>query len=164
MSCPLLLTKCILLGDECCPSAQGVVQSLDVCASGLRPTAGILCREFLGKLAEVVGANMAELGSQRAASAADGTGKAAVYELEKKLAELEAGTVVEPYTGEDLKEILKAAEVHCMPLCFTQKPCMCAHMEVHLLHVGHHLSTITHSISWHLGIHESHFPRSSSKS
>jgi hypothetical protein len=54
---------------------------------------------------------MAELGRQRAASAAAGSGKAAVYELEKKLAELEAGTVLEPYTGEDLKEGLKAAEV-----------------------------------------------------
>lgn len=59
---------------------------------------------------------MAELGRQRAASAAAGSGKAAVYELEKKLAELEAGTVLEPYTGEDLKEGLKAAEV-CIIFC-----------------------------------------------
>ncbi len=73
-------------------------------------------REFLEKLAAIVGANMAELGRQRAASAAAGSGKAAVYDLEKKLAELEAGTVLEPYTGEDLKESLKAAEV-CIMLC-----------------------------------------------
>ena len=73
-------------------------------------------REFLEKLAAIVGANMAELGRQRAASAAAGSGKAAVYELEKKLAELEAGTVLEPYTGEDLKEGLKAAEV-CIIFC-----------------------------------------------
>ncbi|DBA78024.1 TPA: hypothetical protein ACH3X2_008002 [Trebouxia sp. C0005] len=66
-------------------------------------------REFLEKLAAVVGANMAELGRQRAASAAAGAGKAAVYGLEKTLAELEIGTVLEPYTGEDLKEGLKAA-------------------------------------------------------
>ncbi|DBB04446.1 hypothetical protein WJX77_006340 [Trebouxia sp. C0004] len=67
-------------------------------------------REFVEKLAAIVGANMAELGRQRAASAAAGAGKAAVYDLEKKLAELEAGTVLEPYTGEDLKESLKAVE------------------------------------------------------
>ena len=70
-----------------------------------------LCRELLSKLADIVGRNMAELGQQRAAAAAGAAGKAAVYELEKKLAQLESGTVLEPYTGEDLKEILKAAEV-----------------------------------------------------
>lgn len=73
-------------------------------------------REFLEKLAAVVGANMAELGRQRAASAAAGAGKAAVYGLEKTLAELEIGTVLEPYTGEDLKEGLKAASV-CIIFC-----------------------------------------------
>ena len=73
-------------------------------------------REFLEKLAAIVGANMAELGRQRAASAAAGAGKAAVYDLEKKLADLEATTVLEPYTGEDLKEGLKAAEV-CIIFC-----------------------------------------------
>ncbi len=78
-------------------------------------------REFLEKLAAIVGANMAELGRQRAASAAAGSGKAAVYDLEKKLAELEAGTVLEPYTGEDLKEGLKAAEV-CIISC--RWPCL----------------------------------------
>ena len=70
-----------------------------------------LCRHLLGKLADIVRANMAELGSQRAAFAAAGTGKEAVVAVEKQVAQLEAGTVLEPYTGEDLKEILKAAEV-----------------------------------------------------
>ena len=54
---------------------------------------------------------MAELGSRRAAGAAGAGGRAGVYEVEKKLAQLESGTVLEPYTGEDLKETLKAAEV-----------------------------------------------------
>ena len=54
---------------------------------------------------------MAELGSQRAAAAADAAGKAAVYKLERDLSALESSIVLEPYTGEDLKEILKAAEV-----------------------------------------------------
>lgn len=74
----------------------------------------VVCRELLGRLAEVVGSNMAELGSERAAVAAGGSGKAALYALEKTLAQLESGTVLEPYTGEDLKETLKAAEVHCL--------------------------------------------------
>lgn len=69
------------------------------------------CRQFLGKLAEVVAANMADLAAQRTEQAAAGSGKQAVFELEKRLAQLEAATVVEPYTGEDLKEALKAAEV-----------------------------------------------------
>ena len=54
---------------------------------------------------------MAELGSQRADFAAAGTGKEAVFGVEKAVAQLEAAIVLEPYTGEDLKEILKAAEV-----------------------------------------------------
>ena len=54
---------------------------------------------------------MAELTAQRSQAAAASSGKQAVYDLEKRLAQLEAGTVVEAYTGEDLKEILKAAEV-----------------------------------------------------
>lgn len=69
------------------------------------------CREFLGKLAEVVAANMAGLAAQRAERAASATGKQAVYDLEKALGQLESSNVLEPYTGEDLKEILKAAEV-----------------------------------------------------
>ena len=73
-------------------------------------------REFLEKLAAIVGANMAELGRQRAVSAAAGAGMAAVYDLERKLADLEASTVLEPYTGEDLKEGLKAAGV-CIIFC-----------------------------------------------
>ncbi len=90
-----------------------------MCTSILERSAAASCpphindayRDFLEKLAAIVGANMAELGRQRAASAAAGSGKAAVYDLEKKLTELEAGTVLEPYTGEDLKEGLRAAEV-----------------------------------------------------
>lgn len=58
-----------------------------------------------------MGSNMAQVGSQRAAAAAEAAGKAAVYQLEKDLAQLESSMVLEPYTGEDLKEILKAAEV-----------------------------------------------------
>lgn len=54
---------------------------------------------------------MAELGSQKAAAAAEAAGKEAVYKLEKDLSAVESSIVVEPYTGEDLKEILKAAEV-----------------------------------------------------
>ena len=72
------------------------------------------CRDFLERLAGIVGANMAELSNQRAASVAAGSGKAAVYELERALSQLEAGTVLEPYAGEDLKEIHKAAEVGLM--------------------------------------------------
>lgn len=58
---------------------------------------------------------MAEVGSQRAAAAAEAAGKAAVYKLEKDLSQLESSMVLEPYSGEDLKEILKAAEVCCAP-------------------------------------------------
>ncbi len=85
-------------------------------AASYLPCINDACREFVEKLAVIVGANMAKLGRQRAASAAAGSGKAAVYDLEKKLAELEAGTVLEPYTGEDLKESLKASEV-CIIFC-----------------------------------------------
>ena len=60
---------------------------------------------------------MAELGRQRAEAAAAGSGKAAVYDLEKRLADLDKGPVVEPYTGEDLKEIMKAAEVAYVLRC-----------------------------------------------
>ena len=54
---------------------------------------------------------MAALAAERAEQAAAASGKQAVYDLEKSLAQLEAATVLEPYTGEDLKEISKAAEV-----------------------------------------------------
>ena len=79
---------------------------------------------------------MAELGSERAAAAAEAAGKAAVYKLERDLSALESSIVLEPYTGEDLKEILKAAEVlHVPPDCgargglcrhTTLKLCLCA--------------------------------------
>ena len=79
---------------------------------------------------------MAELGSQRAAAAAEAAGKAAVYKLERDLSALESSIVLEPYTGEDLKETLKAAEVlHTPPTCsatggpcchITTKLCLCA--------------------------------------
>lgn len=71
----------------------------------------VVCRQFLGKLAEVVAANMAALAAERSEQAAAASGKQAVYDLETRLAQLEAATVLEPYTGEDLKEISKAAEV-----------------------------------------------------
>lgn len=77
-----------------------------------------MCREFLGKLCSIVGSNMAELGSQRAAAATEAAGKAAVYKLEKDVSVVESSMVLEPYTGEDLKEILKAAEV-------LHSPCHC---------------------------------------
>lgn len=72
---------------------------------------GFRRRDFLGKLASIVGSSMVELGRQRAAAAAGAGGRAGVYQVEKKLAQLDSGTVLEPYTGEDLKETLKAAEV-----------------------------------------------------
>ena len=75
----------------------------------------VQCRQFLGKLAEVVGSNMADLTAQLSQAAAAGTGKQAVYDLEKKLAQVEAGTVLEAYTGEDLKEISKTAEACTQP-------------------------------------------------
>lgn len=56
---------------------------------------------------------MAALAAERAEQAASADGKQAVYDLEKTLAQLESSTVLEPYTGEDLKETLKAAEVSC---------------------------------------------------
>ena len=94
------------------------------------------CREFLKKLCTIVGNEMAELGSQRAAAAAEAAGKAVVYKLERDLSAVESSIVLEPYTGEDLKEILKAAEVLHPPstcgargnLCCqtTAKPWLCA--------------------------------------
>ena len=65
----------------------------------------------LAKVCSIVGSNMAELGSQRAVAATEAAGKAAVYKLEKDLSQVESSMVLEPYSGEDLKEILKAAEV-----------------------------------------------------
>lgn len=71
---------------------------------------------------------MAELGSERAAAAAEAAGKAAVYKLERDLSALESSIVLEPYTGEDLKEILKAAEVlHVPPTCSAKRRPVLSH-------------------------------------
>lgn len=103
----------------------------------VHPACNCMCcmrREFLGKLCSIVGSNMAELGSQRAAAATEAAGKAAVYKLEKDLSQVESSVVLEPYTGEDLKEILKAAEVLHAPLpCCIGSDLCCANLSCAVL-------------------------------